>query len=135
MKLNLICIFLIIFSLSSKVIAEDDVITMNDVYSKLEENLDLTEEQNEKFKPIYFDHREEVQNLLKKNGIDLYTGSFEKRIGIRQLRSIKRGMDKLYRANNAQLVGILNKEQIKEYKKTQEKQRIEIRDRLMNNRR
>ena len=135
MKLNLICIFLIIFSLSSKVIAEDDVITMNDVYSKLEENLDLTEEQSEKFKPIYFDHREEVQNLLKKNGIDLYTGSFEKRIGIRQLRSIKRGMDKLYRANNAQLVGILNKEQIKEYKKTQEKLRIEIRDRLMNNRR
>jgi hypothetical protein len=135
MKLNLICIFLVIFSLSSKVIAEDDVITMNDVYSKLEENLDLTEEQSEKFKPIYFDHREEVQNLLKKNGIDLYTGSFEKRIGIRQLRSIKRGMDKLYRANNAQLVGILNKEQIKEYKKTQEKQRIEIRDRLMNNRR
>jgi hypothetical protein len=135
MKLNLICIFLIIFSLSSKVIAEDDVITMDDVYSKLEENLDLTEEQSEKFKPIYFDHREEVQNLLKKNGIDLYTGSFEKRIGIRQLRSIKRGMDKLYRANNAQLVGILNKEQIKEYKKTQEKQRIEIRDRLMNNRR
>ena len=135
MKLNLICIFLIIFSLSSKVIAEDDVITMDDVYSKLEENLDLTEEQSEKFKPIYFDHREEVQNLLKKNGIDLYTGSFEKRIGIRQLRSIKRGVDKLYRANNAQLVGILNKEQIKEYKKTQEKQRIEIRDRLMNNRR
>jgi len=135
MKLNLICIFLIIFSLSSKVIAEDDVITMDYVYSKLEENLDLTEEQSEKFKPIYFDHREEVQNLLKKNGIDLYTGSFEKRIGIRQLRSIKRGMDKLYRANNAQLVGILNKEQIKEYKKTQEKQRIEIRDRLMNNRR
>lgn len=135
MKLNLICIFLIIFSLSSKVIAEDDVITMDDVYSKLEENLDLTEEQSEKFKPIYFDHREEVQNLLKKNGINLYTGSFEKRMGIRQLRSIKRGMDKLYRANNAQLVGILNKEQIKEYKKTQEKQRIEIRDRLMNNRR
>jgi hypothetical protein len=135
MKLNLICIFLIIFSLSSKVIAEDDVITMDDVYSKLEENLDLTEEQSEKFKPIYFDHMEGVQNLLKKNGIDLYTGSFEKRIGIRQLRSIKRGMDKLYRANNAQLVGILNKEQIKEYKKTQEKQRIEIRDRLMNNRR
>jgi len=135
MKLNLICIFLIIFSLSSKVIAEDDVITMDDVYSKLEENLDLTEEQSEKFKPIYFDHRGDVQNLLKKNGIDLYTGSFEKRIGIRQLRSIKRGMDKLYRANNAQLVGILNKEQIKEYKKTQEKQRIEIRDRLMNNRR
>ena len=135
MKLNLICIFLIIFSLSSKVIAEDDVITMDDVYSKLEENLDLTEEQSEKFKPIYFDHREEVQNLLKMNGIDLYTGSFEKRMGIRQLRSIKRGMDKLYRANNAQLVGILNKEQIKEYKKTQEKQRIEIRDRLMNNRR
>jgi hypothetical protein len=135
MKLNLICIFLIIFSLSSKVIAEDDVITMDDVYSKLEENLDLTEEQSEKFKPIYFDHREEVQNLLKKNGIDLYTGSFEKRIGIRQLRSIKRGMDKLYRANNAQLVGILNKEHIQEYKKTQEKQRIEIRDRLMNNRR
>ena len=118
MKLNLICIFLIIFSLSSKVIAEDDVITMDDVYSKLEENLDLTEEQSEKFKPIYFDHREEVQNLLKKNGIDLYTGSFEKRIGIRQLRSIKRGMDKLYRANNAQLVGILDVEQIKEYKKS-----------------
>jgi len=135
MKLNLICIFLIIFSLSSKVIAEDDVITMDDVYSKLEENLDLTEEQSEKFKPIYFDHREEVQNLLKKNGIDLYTGSFEKRIGIRQLRSIKRGMDKLYRANNAQLVGILNKEQIKEYKKTQEKQRVDLRDRLMNKRR
>ncbi len=135
MKLCLISIFLIIFSLSSKVIAEDDVITMDDVYSKLEANLDLTLEQSEKFKPIYFDHREKVQNLLKKNGIDLYTGSFEKRIGILQLRSMKRGMDKLYRANNAQLVGILDKEQIKEYKKIQEKQRADLRDRLMNKRR
>lgn len=135
MKLCLISIFLFIFSLSSKVIAEDDVITMDDVYSKLEANLDLTEEQSEKFKPIYFDHREGLQNLLKKNGIDIYTGSFEKRIGIRQLRSIKRGMDKLYRANNAQLVGILNKEQIKGYKKIQEKQRVDLRDRLMNKRR
>jgi hypothetical protein len=135
MKLCLISIFIFIFSLSSKVIAEDDVITMDDVYSKLEANLDLTEEQSEKFKPIYFDHREGLQNLLKKNGIDIYTGSFEKRIGIRQLRSIKRGMDKLYRANNAQLVGILNKEQIKGYKKIQEKQRVDLRDRLMNKRR
>lgn len=134
MKLNLISIFLIIFSLSSAVIAENDVITMDDVYSKLEANLDLTLEQSEKFKPIYFDHREKLQNLLKKNGIDLYTGSFEKRIGIRQLRSIKRSMDKLYRANNAQLVGILDKEQIKEYKKIQEKQRVDLRDRLMNKR-
>ncbi len=50
---------------------------MDDVYSKLEANLDLTEEQSEKFKPIYFDHRERLQNLLKKNGIDIYTGSFE----------------------------------------------------------
>ena len=108
---------------------------MDAVYSKLEENLDLTEEQSEKFKPIYFDHMEGVQNLLKKNGIDLYTGSFEKRIGIRQLRSIKRGMDKLYRAHNAQLVGILNKEQIKKYRKTQEKQHVDLRDRLMNKRR
>jgi hypothetical protein len=135
MKFCLISIFLFIFSLSSKVIAEDDVITMDDVYSKLEANLDLTEEQSEKFKPIYFDYREGLQNLLKKNGIDIYTGSFEKRIGIRQLRSIKRGMDKLYRANNAQLVGILNKEQIKGYKKIQEKQRVDLRDRLMNKRR
>lgn len=134
MKIYLIPTFLIILSLSSTVIAEDDVISMDDAYSKLVANLDLTLEQSEKFKPIYFDHREKLQNLLKKNGIDLYTGSFEKRIGIRQLRSIKRGMDKLYRANNALLVGILDKEQIKEYKKIQEKQRVDLRDRLMNKR-
>jgi hypothetical protein len=72
---------------------------------------------------------------LKKNGIDLYTGSFEKSIGIRQLRSIKRGMDKLYRAYNAQIADILNKEQIKKYNKIQEKQRVDLRDRLMNKRR
>ena len=135
MKLYLISISLIIFSLSSAVIAEDDIIIIDDVYSKLEANLDLAEEQSGKFKPIYFDHREKLQNLLKKNGIDLYTGSFEKSIGIRQLRSIKRGMDKLYRAYNAQIADILNKEEIKKYNKIQEKQRVDLRDRLMNKRR
>lgn len=135
MKHFLISILLIIFSISFSVIAEDDLTSMDDFYSKLEANLDLTNEQSEKFKPIYLDYREKLQNLLKKNGIDLYTGSFENRVGIRQLRSIKRGMDKLYRANNVQLADILNKEQIREYKKIQEKQRVDLRDRLMNYRR
>jgi hypothetical protein len=45
MKLYLISISLIIFSLSSAVIAEDDIIIIDDVYSKLEANLDLAEEQ------------------------------------------------------------------------------------------
>lgn len=60
MKLYLIYISLIIFSLSSAVIAEDDIIIIDDVYSKLEANLDLAEEQSGKFKPICYDHREKL---------------------------------------------------------------------------
>ena len=67
MKHFLISILLIIFSISFSVIAEDDLTSMDDFYSKLEANLDLTNEQSEKFKPIYLDYREKLQNLLKKS--------------------------------------------------------------------
>ena len=66
--------------------------------------------------------------------MDLDTRSFEKKIGIRQLRAIKKDMDRLNRSTDNQLADILNKEQIKEYKKIQERQRDDLRDRLMNRR-
>ena len=66
--------------------------------------------------------------------MDLDTGSFGKKIGIRQLRAIKKDMDRLNRSTDNQLADILNKEQIKEYKKIQERQRDDLRDRLMNRR-
>ena len=100
----------------------------------LETRLNLTDQQSEKFKPVFFEHREKLQNILKQHGMDLDTGSFEKKIGIRQLRAIKKDMDRLNRSTDNQLAGILNKEQIKEYKKIQERQRDDLRDRLMNRR-
>ena len=140
MKRYKISIFILILGFTFRsfavddVIASNDVMTMDDVYSKLETRLNLTDQQSEKFKPVFFEHREKLQNILKQHGMDLDTGSFEKKIGIRQLRAIKKDMDRLNRSTDNQLADILNKEQIKEYKKIQERQRDDLRDRLMNRR-
>lgn len=53
-------------------------------------------------------------------------------MGFHQLRAIKKDMDKINKQAENQLSGVLNKEQIDEYKKMQEEQRIEMRARLKN---
>ena len=84
MKRYKISIFILILGFTFRafavddVIASNDVMTMDDVYSKLETRLNLTDQQSEKFKPVFFEHREKLQNILKQYGMDLDTGSFEK---------------------------------------------------------
>ena len=79
MKRYKISIFILILGFTFRAFAVDDVIASNDVYSKLETRLNLTDQQSEKFKPVFFEHREKLQNILKQHGMDLDTGSFEKK--------------------------------------------------------
>ena len=57
------------------------------------------------------------------------------KVGFRQLRGVKRDMDKINKQVERQLAGVLNKEQLKEYKRIQEQQRAEMRARLQGKRR
>ena len=54
----------------------------------------------------------------------------KKKIGFRQLREIKKDIDKINKEIEKKLVKVLNKDQLIEYKKIQEENRIEMRMRL-----
>ena len=91
-----------------------------------------TDNQNDQLMPIFLDIFQKRQSIMKKNGVDLKSGSSGERIGIKQLRSIKKEMDKLNKQTIKQLEKILSKEQLNEFKKFQEEQRAEMRNRLRN---
>ena len=69
---------------------------------------------------------------MKKNKIDLNSLSSGKKIGIVQLRSFKKDMDKINKQSMNKFEKILNENQLDKYKKIQQEQRIELRDRLRN---
>lgn len=101
--------------------------------SKIKVRLNLTDEQAEKFEPIFLDNKEKRLGVMKKYGIKRDSASFGEKIGLRQLRAIKKDMDKINKQTENQLADVLSKEQLDEYKKIQEEQRIEMRSRLKNN--
>jgi hypothetical protein len=82
--------------------------------------------------PIFLDIFQKRQSIMKKNGVDLKSRSSGERIGMKQLRSIKKEMDKLNKQTMKQLEKVLSKEQLNEFKKFQEEQRSEMRNRLRN---
>ena len=103
------------------------------VYLKLMiSRLKLTDNQNDQLMPIFLDIFQKRQSIMKKNGVDIKSRSSGERIGMKQLRSIKKEMDKLNKQTMKQLEKILSKVQLNEYKKFQEEQRDEMRNRLRN---
>ena len=111
-----------------------DVTAANDVYSLIKDRLNLTEEQSEKFEPIILYQWEKRIAVMKKHGISRESNLSKKKIGFRQLREIKKDMDKINKEIEKKLIKVLNKDQLVEYKKIQEENRIEMRARLRGNR-
>ena len=111
-----------------------EVTAANDVYSLIKDRLNLTEEQSEKFEPIILYQWEKRMAVMKKHGISGESNLSKKKIGFRQLREIKKDMDKINKEIEKKLIKVLNKDQLVEYKKIQEENRIEMRARLRGNR-
>lgn len=111
-----------------------DVTAADDVYSLIKDRLNLTEEQSEKFEPIILYQSEKRLAVMKKHGISRESNLSKKKIGFRQLREIKKDMDKINKDIEKKLIKVLNKDQLVEYKKIQEENRIEMRARLRGNR-
>ena len=107
-----------------------DVTAANDVYSLIKDRLNLTEEQSEKFEPIILYQWEKRMAVMKKHGISRESNLSKKKIGFRQLREIKKDMDKINREIEQQLAKILSKEQMDEYNKIIEENRVEMKSRL-----
>ncbi len=129
LKIKYLVIIAIIFtSLSIDVTAADDV------YSLIKDRLNLTEEQSEKFEPIILYQWEKRMAVMKKHGISRESNLSKKKIGFRQLREIKKDMDKINKEIEKKLVKVLNKDQLVEYKKILEEKHIEMRARLRENR-
>ena len=109
-------------------LSKEQVVYLNSMISRLK----LTDNQNDQLMPIFLDIFQKRQSIMKKNGVDLKSRSSGERIGMMQLRSVKKDMDKLNKQTMKQLEKVLNKEQLNEYKKFQEEQRDEMRKRLRN---
>ena len=111
-----------------------DVTAADDVYSLIKDRLNLTKEQSEKFEPIILYQWEKRMAVMKKHGISRESNLSKKKISFRQLREIKKDMDKINKEIEKKLIKVLNKDQLVEYKKIQEENRIEMRARLRGNR-
>ena len=114
-------VVMIFMSFTFDVLAEDDIL------SKFKARLNLSDEQIQQFEPILTDHREKLLSVMKKQGVNPNPGLLKDKIGFRQLRTIKKDIDKVYKQTEGQLVDILSKEQFHEYKKAQEELRVEMR--------
>ena len=99
-------------------------------YSLIKDRLNLTQEQSEEFESIIRYQWEKRKGVMKKHGISHESNLSKKKIGFRQLREIKKDIDKINKEIEKKLVKVLNKDQLIEYKKIQEENRIEMRMRL-----
>ncbi len=108
----------------------------NDMFFEIQSRLNLTEEQIQQFKPIFVDNFEKRMNLMNKYGINIDNQKTTNNngmgvMGIRQLRSLKKEIDKINKNAEKQLSNIFTKEQMNIYKLFQEEQRDEMKDRLI----
>ena len=109
-------------------LSKEQAVYLNSMIGRLKP----TDNQNDQLIPIFLDIFQKRQSIMKKNGVDLKSRSSGERIGMKQLRSIKKEMDKLNKQTMKQLEKVLSKEQLNEFKKFQEEQRSEMRNRLRN---
>ena len=108
----------------------------NDIFLEIQLRLNLTEEQVQQFKPIFVDNFEKRRNLMNKYGININNKKTTNNkgmgvMGIRQLRSLKKEIDKINKNAEKQLANIFTKEQMNIYKLFQEEQRDEIKEQLI----
>lgn len=108
----------------------------NDIFLKIQSRLNLTEEQVQQFKPIFVDNFEKRRNLMNKYGINIDNQKTTNNkgmgvMGMRQLRSLKKEIDKINKNAEKQLANIFTKQQMNIYKLFQEEQRDEMKEQLI----
>jgi hypothetical protein len=130
-KLIVIVLTTLVFGVNASDYGEN-----NDMFLEIQSRLNLTEEQVQQFKPIFIDNFEKRMNLMNKYGINIDNQKTTNNkgmgvMGIRQLRSLKKEIDKINKNAEKQLANIFTKEQMNIYKLFQEEQRDEIKEQLI----
>lgn len=108
----------------------------NGIFLEIQSRLNLTEEQVQQFKPIFVDNFEKRRNLMNKYGINIDNQKTTNNkgmgvMGMRQLRSLKKEIDKINKNAEKQLANIFTKQQMNIYKLFQEEQRDEMKEQLI----
>ena len=116
----------ILIGISFNYMAQEDMV------SRFEERLNLTDEQSIEFEPIIHEHMEKILAVMMKHGINPDQTVLREQINFRLLRTIKSEMDEINSQTEQKLYDMLTKEQFNEFKKIQGELRSEMINNLRN---
>lgn len=121
-----VIIGLILIGISFNYMAQEDMV------SRFEDRLNLTDEQSIEFEPIIHEHMEKILAVMMKHGINPDQTVLREQINFRLLRTIKSEMDEINSKTEQKLYDMLTKEQFNEFKKVQGELRSEMVNNLRN---
>lgn len=121
-----VIIGLILIGISFNYMAQEDMA------SRFEDRLNLTDEQSIEFEPIIHEHMEKILAVMMKHGINPDQTVLREQINFRLLRTIKSEMDEINSQTEQKLYDMLTKEQFNEFKKVQGELRSEMINNLRN---
>lgn len=121
-----VIIGLILIGISFNYMAQEDMV------SRFEDRLNLTDEQSIEFAPIIHEHMEKILAVMMKHGINPDQTVLREQINFRLLRTIKSEMDEINSQTEQKLYDMLTKEQFNEFKKVQGELRSEMINNLRN---
>ncbi len=121
-----VIIGLILIGISFNYMAQEDMV------SRFEDRLNLTDEQSIEFEPIIHEHMEKILAVMMKHGINPDQTVLREQINFRLLRTIKSEMDEIKSKTEQKLYDMLTKEQFNEFKKVQGELRSEMINNLRN---
>ena len=125
-KYKKVIIGLILIGISFNYMAQEDMV------SRFEDRLNLTDEQSIEFEPIIHEHMEKILAVMMKHGINPDQTVLREQINFRLLRTIKSEMDEINSQTEQKLFDMLTKEQFNEFKKVQGELRSEMINNLRN---
>lgn len=125
-KYKKVIIGLILIGISFNYMAQEDMV------SRFEDRLNLTDEQSIEFEPIIHEHMEKILAVMMKHGINPDQTVLREQINFRLLRTIKSEMDEINSQTEQKLYDMLTKEQFNEFKKVQGELRSEMINNLRN---
>ena len=121
-----VIIGLILIGISFNYMAQEDMV------SRFEDRLNLTDEQSIEFEPIIHEHMGKILEVMMKHGINPDQTVLREQINFRLLRTIKSEMDEINSQTEQKLFDMLTKEQFNEFKKVQGELRSEMVNNLRN---
>ena len=121
-----VIIGLILIGISFNYMAQEDMV------SRFEDRLNLTDEQSIEFEPIIHEHMEKILAVMMKHGINPDQTVLREQINFRLFRTIKSEMDEINSQTEQKLYDMLTKEQFNEFKKVQGELRSEMINNLRN---